>query len=52
LIGSGIPKERAEVYEKGIKDGHIVMGVHARNDDDAKYFENDWRTNNAAEIHH
>jgi hypothetical protein len=51
LVGSGIPKERAVVYEKGVKDGHIVMGVRARNDDDATYFENDWHKNNAVEIH-
>jgi hypothetical protein len=51
LVGSGIPKERAVVYEKGIKDGHIVMGVHARNDEDARHFENDWRLNNVQEIH-
>ncbi len=51
LVGSGIPKERAVVYEKGVKDGHIVVGVDARNDDDASYFENDWRNNNAVEIH-
>ena len=51
LIGSGIPEARATVYEKGVKDGHIVMGVHARNADDAQYLENDWRTNNAVEIH-
>ena len=51
LVGAGIPKDRAVVYEKGVKDGHIVMGVHARNDDDATYFENDWRNNNATEIH-
>lgn len=51
LVGSGIPKERAVVYEKGINDGHIVMGVNARNTDDAAYFEEDWRTNRAQEIH-
>lgn len=51
LVGSGIPKERAEVYEKGIKDGHIVMGVKTHNAEDADYLENDWRTNQVAEIH-
>ena len=51
LVGSGIPKERAVVYEKGVKDGHIVVGVDAHNDDDATYFENDWRNNKAVEIH-
>ena len=51
LVGSGIPEERATLYEKGVKDGHIVMGVHARNAEDASYFEHDWRTNNAVEVH-
>lgn len=51
LVGSGIPEERAKLYESGIKKGHIVMGVHPRNDEDAKYFENNWRTNKGEEIH-
>lgn len=51
LVGSGIPEERAKLYESGIKNGNIVMGVHPRNDEDAKYFETNWRTNKAEEIH-
>jgi hypothetical protein len=51
LIGSGIPEERAHVYEKGVKEGNIVMGVDARDQADADYFENNWRNNNVAEIH-
>ncbi|MBC7554556.1 MAG: hypothetical protein H7257_11310 [Taibaiella sp.] len=51
LVGSGIPEERAVVYEDGIKNGHIVMGVKPRNDDDAKYIADDWRTNQGLEIH-
>ena len=44
LVGAGIPEERAKVYEKDLKDGAIVLGVNARHDDDAAYFENEWRT--------
>ncbi|MBA3828773.1 MAG: hypothetical protein H0X33_07540 [Taibaiella sp.] len=51
LVGSGIPKERAVVYEQGVKEGNIVMGVHARNAEDADYLEKDWRTNNVEELH-
>lgn len=51
LVGSGIPEERAVLYEKGVKDGNIVMGVHARNAADADYFENEWRANNVEELH-
>ena len=51
LVGSGIPEARAKLYESGIKKGQIVLGVKPRNDEDAKYFENSWRTNKAEEIH-
>ncbi len=51
LVGSGIPEARAKIYESGIKEGNIVMGVHPRNDEDAKYFEDNWRTNRGEEIH-
>jgi len=51
LVGSGIPEERAKLYESGIKNGNIVMGVHPRNDEDARYFENDWQNNKGEEIH-
>ncbi len=51
LVGSGIPEDRAKVYESGIKNGHVVMGVHPRNDDDAAYFEKTWRDNRGTEIY-
>ena len=45
LIGWGIPEDRAVEYEKGIRDGGTVLGVTPRSDEDAEYFENEWRTN-------
>lgn len=51
LVGSGIPEARAKLYESGIKEGQIVIGVKPRNDEDSEYFENNWRTNKAEEIH-
>jgi hypothetical protein len=51
LVGSGIPEEHARKYEQGIKDGHIVMGVKTRNNEDADYLENEWRSHQAAELH-
>jgi len=51
LIGSGIPEERAVQYEDGIKNGGLVMGVNPRNNEDADYFENDWRTNRGEHIY-
>lgn len=52
LVGSGIPEERARLYESGVKDGKIVMGVHPRNDEDAEYFQTDWNSKKAEEIHY
>ena len=51
LVGSGIPKEKAVVYEEGIKNGRIVMGVHPRSDEDAEYIESEWRANKGEEIY-
>lgn len=51
LIGSGIPEERVKDYEEGIKSGGIVMGVNARSDEDAEYFENDWRANRGEHVY-
>ncbi len=51
LVGAGIPEDRAKLYEKGVKDGGIVVGVHPRNDEDAQFFENDWRSNKGEEIY-
>jgi len=42
LIGHGIPKERAEQYEQGIRSGGIVMGVSPRTREDAEYLEREW----------
>jgi hypothetical protein len=51
LVGSGIPEARAKLYESGIKNGNIVMGVMPRNEEDAKYFKDNWQTNKAEEIY-
>jgi hypothetical protein len=51
LVGHGIPEERAKIYESGVKNGKIVMGVHPKNDEDAKHFENEWRTHKAEDIY-
>jgi hypothetical protein len=45
LIGWGIPEDRAKEYEAGIREGGTVLGVTPRSDEDADYFENQWRTN-------
>jgi hypothetical protein len=45
LVGYGIPEERVKEYEEGIKKGGTVFGVTPRSDEDAEYFENEWKTN-------
>ena len=42
LVGAGIPKERAEKYEKGLNEGNIVLGVQCRNEDDCRELEKEW----------
>lgn len=51
LVGSGIPEERAQEYERGIKEGGIVMGVNARTDEDAEYFENEFRNRRGESVY-
>ena len=50
LVGSGIPEEHAKEYESDIKNGGIVMGVTPRNDEDARYFEEEFRRSNGDKV--
>lgn len=51
LVGHGIPEEHARRYEQGIREGGIVMGVEPRNDEDADYFEKNWRENRGESVY-
>jgi len=51
LIGWGIPEERAKLYESDLKSGGIVLGVIPHNDDDAAYFEGEWKSYNGRNIY-
>ncbi len=51
LIGSGIPEERAKYYDEGIRSGGAVVGVNPRTDEDATYFENEWKSYNGQHIY-
>lgn len=51
LIGSGIPEDRARLYEEGVKNGGAVMGITPRSNEDADYFENEWRSHNGEHIY-
>jgi uncharacterized protein YjbJ (UPF0337 family) len=51
LIGSGIPEDRAKLYDEGIRNGGAVVGINPRNDEDAAYFENEWKGYNGQHIY-
>jgi hypothetical protein len=51
LVGAGIPEEQASRYEAGIREGNIVMGVSPRSDDDATYFQNEWRNYRGEDVY-
>ena len=51
LVGWGIPEERAKIYESGLKEGGIVMGVNPRTDEDAEYFEREWKNNRGEQVY-
>jgi uncharacterized protein YjbJ (UPF0337 family) len=50
LIGAGIPEERAVEYERGIKDGGVLIGTYARDDAHAAELERDFDTYGAHRI--
>lgn len=51
LIGYGIPEERVKHYEEGVKNGGILMGVRARNDEDAAHLEGQWKTSKGQHVY-
>lgn len=51
LVGWGIPEERVKHYESGIKEGGIVMGVTPRSDEDAEYFEKEWKKHKGEHVY-
>jgi hypothetical protein len=44
LVGWNIPEARVKEYEAALRDGKILMGVKPRNADDAKHFEQQWKS--------
>jgi hypothetical protein len=55
LVGAlakwGIPAERVQEYEVGVREGGIVLGVKARNSEDASRLENAWSSTGGQLIH-
>ncbi len=44
LVGSGIPEEHATAYETGVKEGGTILRINPRNDEDATFVEQQWRS--------
>ena len=42
LVGAGIPEERAREYEKGVREGGVVIGTRARDDSHAADLEREY----------
>ena len=51
LIGWGIPEERVKEYDEGIRDGGILMAVRPKNEEDASFFENSWKSNRGEHVY-
>jgi hypothetical protein len=51
LIGWNMPEERVKEYDEGIKKGGILMGLRAKNDEDALHFEDQWKQNRGESIY-
>jgi hypothetical protein len=51
LIGWNMPEERVKDYEEAIKNGGILVGVRAKNDEDAAHFEREWTGANGQHIY-
>jgi len=50
LIGAGIPETRAAEYERGLKEGGIVLGTRARDEAHATELEQDFTSHGARNI--
>ena len=51
LIGLGITKHQAEVYDTGVREGGILIGVDARSDDEVDNLERMFEDLGAKHIH-
>jgi hypothetical protein len=50
MVGAGIPEERARVYEQGVRDGGVVIGARARDDQQAAQLERDFTEHGGSHI--
>jgi uncharacterized protein YjbJ (UPF0337 family) len=50
LVGAGIPEDRAREYERGINNGGIVIGTHARDERHAADLQRDYQSWGATNV--
>ena len=50
LIGAGIPEDRAAAYERGLKQGGILIGTRARDEKHAEEIERDFGTYGGTDV--
>lgn len=51
LVGWGIPETHVKGYEKGLKEGKVLLTVRARNPEDASYFADQWKSASGEDIY-
>ncbi len=52
LVGWNIPEDRVKLYQDGIDQGGILMGINPRTADDAAYFEREWKAGQGRNVFH
>ena len=50
LAGWNTPEKHVKQYEEGIKNGGILMGVLPKNDADAAYLRESWKSSRAQDV--
>jgi len=50
LVGAGIPEHRAKIYDAGLREGGILVGVEAKTDEDADKIEDVFESLNAQKV--
>jgi len=50
LVGAGIPEHRAKIYDAGLREGGILLGVQAKSDEDADRIEKVFESLNAQKV--
>jgi hypothetical protein len=50
LVGAGIPEHRAKIYDAGLREGGILLGVQTKSDEDADRIEKVFERLNAQKV--